>query len=286
MTAFFNHLNFEFRTGVRNKSLLLLNYLFPLGFYFLASTLLTGLNPTFNRTLIPAMIFFAILTSTLLGLPEPIVSARESGIYRSYKIHGIPRLSILFIPVLTTVLHTTIVSIFIIISAPLLFNAVLPANAFGFVLGYLMMAFACAGLGLLIGVVSPNSRATILIGQAVFLPSMMIGGLMFPAQMLPATLGKLALLLPSNHALNIVNGWVAGGTVTFNAYGSVVVLLVGGALAFGLALYLFNWDSHNKVNRNPAIALLVLLPYILAVVVSLLTAAAGVSELAPRILEF
>ena len=71
-----------------------------------------------------------------------------------------------------------------------------------------------------------------------------------------------------------------------SAYGSVVVLLVGGALAFGLALYLFNWDSHNKVNRNPAIALLVLLPYILAVVVSLLTAAAGVSELAPRILEF
>ena len=270
MTAFYTHVNFEFRSGVRNKSLLLLNYLFPLGFYFLASAMLTSLNPAFTQNLIPAMVFFTILTSTLLGLPEPIVSARESGIYRSYKIHGIPKLSILFIPVLTTILHTTIVSIFITISAPILFKAELPANGLSFILGYLMMAFACSGLGLLIGVVAPNSRSTILLGQAVFLPSMMIGGLMFPAQLLPATLGKLALLLPSNHALNIVNGWVADGVLTFNADGSVAVLLVGGVLAFGLALYLFSWDSQNRSTRSRAIALLALLPYVAAVIAAML----------------
>lgn len=270
MTAFMTHLGFEFRTGVRNRSLLLLNYLFPLGFYFLASALLTGMNPSFRETLIASMVFFTVLTSTLLGLPEPIVTARDSGIYRSYKIHGVPKLSILLIPVITTILHTTIVAIFIVITAPLLFNAVLPANGLSFALGYLMMAFACAGLGLLIGVVAPNTRATILLGQAVFLPSMMIGGLMFPAHMLPPTLGKLALLMPSNHALNIVNGWVSGGILTFNAYGSVLVLFAVGALAFGAALYLFNWDSQNKVKHNPLIAVLALLPLVVAIGLSLL----------------
>ncbi|MBK8139326.1 MAG: ABC transporter permease [Anaerolineae bacterium] len=269
MTAFATHMNFEFRSGVRNKSLLLLNYLFPLGFYLMASALMTGLNPEFHRTLIPAMVLFTVLSSALLGLPDPIVTARETGIYRSYKIHGIPKLSILLIPVLTTILHTTVVTVIIVLTAPLLFNAVLPANLLSFALGYLLMAFACSTLGLLIGVVAPNSRATVLLGQAVFLPSMMIGGLMFPAHALPETLSKLAALLPSNHATNIMNGWVEGGIVSMNPYLSTAVLFAGGAIALGLALYLFNWDGQNKSKHNAALGFLALAPYVIAVAVTL-----------------
>jgi ABC-2 type transport system permease protein len=271
MTAFAQHFNFEFRTGVRNKSLLLLNYLFPLGFYLLASALMSGINPAFRETLIPAMVFFTVLTSTLLGLPETIVHAREAGIYRSYKIHGIPKLSLLLIPAITTILHTAIVSLIIMLTAPMLFQAVLPANGLSFVLSFLLMAFACAGLALLIGVIAPNSRATVLMGQAIFLPSMMIGGLMFPAQLLPKALGKVALLFPSNHAINVVNGWIPDGILTLNPYASAAILFTGGALAFGLALYLFEWDSQNKMRRvSTALALAAFLPYVIGIVLSLM----------------
>ena len=33
MTAFATHFGYEFRTGIRNRGLLLLNYLFPLDVY-------------------------------------------------------------------------------------------------------------------------------------------------------------------------------------------------------------------------------------------------------------
>ncbi|GAI14784.1 unnamed protein product, partial [marine sediment metagenome] len=46
MRAFINHFSFEFRTGIRNKSLLLLNYLFPLAFYAMMGLLMAELNPT------------------------------------------------------------------------------------------------------------------------------------------------------------------------------------------------------------------------------------------------
>jgi ABC-2 type transport system permease protein len=270
MTAFAHHFGFEFRTGVRNKSLLLLNYLFPIGFYLLASAMMTGLNPDFRETLIPAMVLFTILASTLLGLPDPIVTAREAGIYRSYKIHGIPKLSILVIPVLTTILHTLIVSVLIIVTAPFLFQATLPTDWLSFIAAYVLMAFACATLGLLIGVVAPSSRMTVMLAQAVFLPSMMIGGLMFPAHMLPEGLRKLALLLPSNHAINVMNSNVIDTSVlSFNPLGSALVLLTSGVLALGLALYLFNWDSQNKVRRSTMLGLLVLVPYALATLLSL-----------------
>ena len=37
----------------------------------------------------------------------------------------------------------------------------------------------------------------------------------------------------------------------------------GGVLAFGLAIYLFSWDSHNATHRDhPLLALLAVAPYV------------------------
>ena len=88
MTAFANHISFDFRTGIRNRSLLLLNYLFPLAFYLLMGFVMPGLNPLFLDTLLPGMVVFAIYSAAILGLPDPLVQARDSGIFRSYKING------------------------------------------------------------------------------------------------------------------------------------------------------------------------------------------------------
>jgi hypothetical protein len=44
------------------------------------------------------------------------------------------------------------------------------------------------------------------------------------------------------------------------------VLAATAILAFGLAIYLFNWDRVNQVRRgHPALALLVLLPGIIGI---------------------
>ena len=78
MTAFTSHFAFEFRTGIRNKNLLLMNYLFPLGLYVMMSLIMPAVNPLFQATIIPSMITFGILAAALLGLPDPLVQAREA----------------------------------------------------------------------------------------------------------------------------------------------------------------------------------------------------------------
>jgi len=67
MNAFLHHFSFEIRTGVRNKQLLLMNYLFPLGFYLLMGFIMPQINPPFRETLVPAMVVFAILSATRWG---------------------------------------------------------------------------------------------------------------------------------------------------------------------------------------------------------------------------
>ncbi len=266
MNAFLHHFTFEFRTGIRNKQLLLMNYLFPLGFYLMMGFIMAEINPPFREDIIPAMIVFGILAATLLGIPDPLVNARENGVFRSYKINGIPSISILVIPALTTILHLVIVAGIITVTAPMLFEAPQPVNWLNFVLIFLAMAFACAGLSVLIGVVSPSSRMTVLWSQLVFVPSMLLGGLMLPYSMLPDIAGKFAQLLPATQAMNAFNGLAMGKEAAFSPWGSLIMLFASGVLAFGLAVYLFSWDSRNTARRgHTLLALLVLLPYVIGI---------------------
>ncbi len=267
MTAFIHHFSFEFRAGIRNKQLLLMNYLFPLGFYLLMGFIMTGINPLFRQDIIPAMIVFGVLAATMLAIPDPLVNARENGIFRSYKINGIPSISIIVIPVLTTTLHLIILAIIITTTAPLLFDAPLPIHWLNFTLIFLAMAFASASLSVLIGIVSPNSRTTILWSQLIFVPSMILGGLMLPFSMLPEAATKLAQLLPATHAMNAFRGLAMGTGADFSPWGSILILFVGGLLAFLLALFLFSWDSRNAERRgSPVLAFLALLPYVTSII--------------------
>jgi len=267
MKAFKNHFIFEFKTGIRDKNLLLLNYLFPLGFFIMLGFLMKSINPDFIEIIIPSMLVISILISTILGLPDPLVKSREAGIFRSYKINGVPSTSLIAIPPLTIIMHEIIVAIIIILTAFSIFNAPLPKNLFYFILIFLLTAFICAGLGVLIGVASSSSRATILWSQLIFLPSMLIGGFFIPYNVLPDILKRIGMLLPSTHAVNLFRYYSYNQSIGYNPIWSLVILIVGGLLSFGLAIYLFDWDSQNKTRKgHPAFAFIAIIPLIIGAI--------------------
>jgi ABC-2 type transport system permease protein len=268
MTAFVFHFAFEFKTGLRNATLLLMNYLFPLGFYAMMGLVMPQINPDFADTMIPAMVVFVAMTSNLLGLPDPLVAAREAGIYRSYKINGVPALSILSIPVLSTLFHVLIVATIISLTGAPFFGGAAPDNWGSFALITLVTAFAFGAIGALIGVVSTSSRATVLWSQLIFIPSMLLGGLMLRLDQLPESVRSVSALLPATQAMQAFDGLAYNRTTLIDPLISVAILLVGGILASGLAIYLFNWDSRNDTRRgHPLVALLALAPYIAGAIV-------------------
>ena len=269
MTAFLNHFTFEFKTGLRNSTSMLMNYLFPLGFYAMMGLVMTQINPGFKEVLIPAMVLVAIMASSLLGQPGPLVESREAGIFRSFKINGVPALSILSIPTLTTIFHALIVSAIIAFTAAPLFKGLNPTNWLAFALITLLAAFAFGAIGALIGVVATGSRSTVLWSQIIFLPSMLLGGLTMPISILPASVRPISGLLPTTYAMQAYTGLAFGQPAVFDPKVSVLVLAAGGLMAFGLAIYLFNWDSRNNTRRgHPALALLAIVPYILGIFLS------------------
>lgn len=263
MNAFASHFGFEFRTGIRNKTLLMMTYLFPLGFYLAMGYIMGAINPGFIEDVVPAMIIFALLAGMFLGIPDQLVTAREKGIFRSYRINGVPSTSILIIPALTGMLHLLAVSIIITATGPLLFDAPAPVNWLNFAIVFIALAIACAGMSILIGVVSSSSRMTVLWSQVIFVPSMLLGGMMVPYSWLPAGAGKAAQLLPATHAMNAFNGLAMGKGADFSPWASVAILISSGLLGFALAWYLFSWDSQNSTRRaHPVWAILCMVPYV------------------------
>lgn len=264
MKAFITHFSFEFMNGIRNKNLLLLTYLLPLGFYLMMGFVMVEINPLFLDNMIPAMLIFGILSAALLGIPDPLVTARENGVFRSYKINGVPSLAILLIPALSTIIHLLIVAGIITASAPLLFDAPLPENWILFFVVFLTAAVAVVGLSVLIGVISQSSRMTVLWAQLVYLPSMLLGGLMISYDLLPTSVQRISRILPATQAMNALNGLAMGRAADFSGWGSVATLILGGLLAFILALFLFSWDSRNTTRRaHPLLGLVAILPYVL-----------------------
>ena len=267
MNAFAIHFSFEFGTGLRDRSLLIMNYLLPLGFYAVMGGVMAEINPPFRQLLIPAMVVFAVLSGAMLGLPGPLVSARETGIFRSYRINGVPTLPILTVPALTTLVHVAVTSAIVAVTAPVLFGAPSPTDWPSFVLVFVLLAAATTGLGLLIGVVSSSNQMTVLWSQLVFLASILLGGMMVPTSMLPAAFRKIGLLLPTTYAMNAFQSLLPNGSASFDPIWSVAILAAGAVLAFGLATYLFNWDNRNSTRRgHPLMGLVALAPYVVGAV--------------------
>jgi ABC-2 type transport system permease protein len=265
MTAYFSHFMYEFKTGLRNSSLLLMNYLFPLGFYAVMGAVMTKINPAFTDLLIPAMVLLAAMTSTVLGMPGSLVELRESGVFRSFKINGVPEFNILSIPAISTSIHALIVTAVIALTGNALFGGRAPTDWTAFFLITLAALFTFSGFGTLIGVLSSNSRSTVLFSQLIFLPSIMLGGMMMPLSVLPASFRPVSMLLPTTHLMQAFQGLAFGQQTLLDPVISLIIPIVSGLLAYVLSIYLFNWDSRNTSRRgHPLLGLLVMVPYIMS----------------------
>ena len=95
---------------------------------------------------------------------------------------------------------------------------------------------------------------------------MIIGGIITSSDSLPFTFRKIGMILPSTHAVHLFKVFAYGRIADFNPLWSIFILLLGGILSFGFAIYLFNWDNQNKTRRgHPAFGFIAMLPYIIGV---------------------
>ncbi|MEB3103409.1 ABC transporter permease [Ferviditalea candida] len=239
MNTFFKHLWIQFKIDIRERGTLMTYYLVPLIFYVIMGTVFSSINPLARQTLAATMVIFAVTMGAVLGTPVPIVKIRESGVLRAYRVCGIPGWAVLFIHAVSAFLHLLIISIFIFVTAPLFFGASYPQSFFAYFLVLFILLFATIALGLFIGAAARNQSIAMMFSQAIFLPTVVLSGIMFPASMLPVPLRMIGRLLPATYIMQSFSVFAFGLPTDMDATLSLLIAACIGVIAAGLTAIRF-----------------------------------------------
>ena len=264
MNALLVHLAYDSRSTLRDRGRMFMIHGFPLAFFLMCAAFMVPLNPFFKETMLPGMALFAMMSAALLAAPSALVQARESGVFRSFRVNGVPAASVLSVPPLATAPHVAVVVTIIAVAGARVFGGREPASAAGFAAAAVLSYAVFAGIGALIGVAAGTDSMAILLAQLVYVPSCMLGGLMIPERALPASVHRFALLLPSTHCMRSF-AWLGGLGDGSIPWSSLAVLVSSLLLSVLLARALFEWDARsNRPSRRSYAAILVAAPYVVA----------------------
>ena len=197
MKAFLYGVGLQFKMDIRSKTMLITCYLVPLVFFFFMSGIFTSVDPSAVNTLIPSMSVFVITMSALIGLPPSLGEVYGGDIKKVYKANGVPLSLGVVTQFISSFIHTLIVCLIVFVVAPFVFKAKLPANLPLYFCSLVALLCVTLAIGCIIGLLVKTQAKQTMVAMIIFLPSVMLSGIMFPATMLPDFMQYLAYIFPA-----------------------------------------------------------------------------------------
>ncbi len=205
MSAFFYSVRLQCKLDIRSKSLLVTCYVVPLLFFAVMGIIFTSILPESVNTLIQSMIVMGVSMGAVIGLPPSLVEIYGSDIKKVYQANGVSLSWGMISMFLSAFIHLSIMSVIIFITAPLFFGAVVPQNILGFFSALAIFIFTSLCVGCVLGLLVKNQGKLTMISQLVFLPSIMVSGIMFPVDMLPKPLQYLGNIFPATWGFRLMS---------------------------------------------------------------------------------
>jgi len=222
------------RLDWRSSEIWITHFLVPIIFFFVVGAVFTAVMPETEETLIPTMVIFTATMGALIGTSGTLLPYTETPTRKSLKAAGIPFSSILLSTFVAGLINLLIVTFFILFVAPLAFNAAHPQSYAVFFGGYFLFLVPTLLVGILLPLLAKDASRLTIYSQAVFLPSMLLSGIMFPFEMLPGALSAIGYILPATHAMMIM---------TEDAFPIVNLLVLLGFIP--ALLLLIGWRMHR-----------------------------------------
>lgn len=209
MNCFLYSLVLQWKLDIRSKSLLVTFYIVPLIFFLIMGGIFTSVIPEMGSTLIQSMIVMSVSMGAFLGLPPSLVEIYGSDIKKIYNANGVPIYLGLVTILLSAFVHLMMTCIVILLLSPILFKASLPTQLPIFLLSLTIYIIVSLSIGCILGLTLKNQAKLTMLAQLVFLPSIMLSGIMFPISLLPDFLQVIGHVFPAywGYRLMLENGF-------------------------------------------------------------------------------
>ena len=207
MKALLYGIGLQFKLDIRSRSMLITCYLVPIVFFLFMGGIFTSIDTTATQTLVSSMTVFVITMSALMGLPPAVAEIYGSDVKKVYKANGAPVWFGVVTQIISSFIHTFIVCLIVFALSPLIFKAELPSALLWYFLSLTALLAVTLAIGCIIGLLVKQQAKLTMIAMLIFLPSIMLSGIMFPAEMLPQFMQYIAYALPATIAFKAMTSF-------------------------------------------------------------------------------
>ncbi len=183
-------------------------------------------------------------------MPTGLVAERERGVWRRYRLLPAGMGALIGSTMIARFFIVASAAIMQIVLARMIYSTPWPRHPGELVIAFTFVAFAFLGMGLVIAALANNVPAVQALGQAIFLPMIMIGGVGVPPSVLPAWAQRVAGFLPGRYAVSAIDSCFSSAHGIGEAGFDLLALTVIGIAACICGAKLFRWDIAERVDRS------------------------------------
>lgn len=192
----------------------------------------------FNITILAALLIALGAVQSLVAI---IAIYREGGILKRLRATPLSPVAILGAHVLVKLGFTLVSLVLLVLAGRRVLPGALPGDVVSFGAAMLLSTLSILSLGFVLASIVPTARFAQPLGALVLYPMLALSGLFFPVEMLPRALRLVAGVLPTTHAVSLMQG-VWDGTGWGAQLGSVGALALAFAVCIGLSARWFRWE--------------------------------------------
>jgi ABC-type multidrug transport system permease subunit len=251
MRGFLTHLWMTLKLNFRNPQAVVFGYVAPIFFLVAYGSVFARMS---RREPLSAymgqLLTISVLGGACFGMPISLVAERERGVWRRYRLTPMPA---------GAFVGSVLVARFVIVASAALLQVVLarwiydtpwPRDWGGLAIGFTLVAWAFLGIGLVISMIANSTHAVQALGQSLFLPMIMIGGVGVPLRMMPKWAHHLASFLPGRYAVQALDpAFIAvpkGPAARYYTSFNDLALFLIGLTAVVAATRLFRWENGQR----------------------------------------
>ncbi len=208
MGAFLYGVFLQWKLDMRSKTLLITCYIVPLLFFAVMGGIFTSVMPQAKDTLIQSMTVFGVTMGALIGLPPSLVEIYSTDIKKVYKANGVPLYLGLVLTNISAYIHLFIMSVVLYFAAPLAFNAEIPDNPGRYFISLAVFIAVSLSIASIIGLAVKDQAKTSMVSIIIFLPSILLSGIMFPIDLLPKAFQTAGKIFPASWGYRIMADYI------------------------------------------------------------------------------
>jgi hypothetical protein len=236
------HFLLTLRLNFRSGRAIAYGYLLPVIFLLGFGSIFRGGEPALLGQM-GQILTITILGSCCLGMPTALVAERERGWWRRFQLLPVP-VNALLGSVFLVRLVLVVSAVFLQLAlARLVYGTPWPTQPVVFGVALLAVVWAFLGLGLVIVALARDVPAVQALGQCLFLPMILIGGVGVPLELLPGWAQGVAAFLPGRYAVEMLqSAYTPEATLATAGLALPALLVIGLAAGLG-GLRLLPWEA-------------------------------------------